>query len=200
MSARRRTSGSPKRRRGGQVPFGIIGFAVLIGVAAGLVITDRANLPGVAGVSAAPASTPASAPIAELTGHARVIDGDTFDLAGERIRLWGVDAPERDQVCEGAAGDPYMCGQDATRALAERTAGAPVACAPQDFDRYGRTIARCQAGGEDLGASMVRAGHALDYTRYSRGAYLGDELKARRAKVGVWQGRFTRPENWRRGG
>lgn len=186
----------PPRRRGRRVPLGVLGFAVLVGVAAGLVITDKANLSAAPGLTSAQGSSAG----AELTGHVRVIDGDTFDLGGERIRLWGVDAPERDQVCEGASGHPYMCGQAASQALAARAAAGAVACRPQDVDRYGRTVARCEVNGEDLGASMVRAGQALDYTRYSRGAYLADELRAKRDKAGVWQGSFTRPEDWRRGG
>jgi hypothetical protein len=47
-----------------------------------------------------------------LAGTARVIDGDTLSIADTRIRLWGIDAPERDQTCQGKNGDVYECGRD----------------------------------------------------------------------------------------
>jgi hypothetical protein len=49
-------------------------------------------------------------------GPAQVIDGDTLDLAGERTRLWGIDAVEGDQVCQ-RKGQPWQCGDIAARAL-----------------------------------------------------------------------------------
>ncbi len=182
-SSLKREARRPSRRRTG-VPLGLLGFAALIGVAVGVVITEP----------------PRAASAAGPAGYARVIDGDTLDVAGERVRVWGVDAPERDQTCEDGRGATYRCGEHAKQALIDLVAGRALACAPRDVDRYGRTVAKCSAGGEDLGGRMVRMGHALDYTRYSKGAYLIDELRARRAKAGVWQGRFMRPEDWRRAG
>lgn len=172
-------------RRRSDLPLGILAFAVFIGAGIGFVITED--------------RTP-SAALAGPAGQARIIDGDTLEVAGERVRLWGVDAPERDQSCEDAAGRPYACGQRAKVALSDLVAGRTVNCDQRDIDRYGRTVAQCSAGGEDLGGRLVREGHALDYTRYSRGAYLSDELRARRDKAGVWQGAFTPPEDWRRSG
>jgi endonuclease YncB( thermonuclease family) len=172
------------RRRSGP-PLGILAFAVFVGAAVGFVITED-RMP--------------SAALAGPAGQARIIDGDTLDVAGERVRLWGVDAPERDQSCEDADGGPYACGRQAAVALSDLVAGRTVTCDQRDIDRYGRTVAQCAAGGEDLGRRLVRDGHALDYTRYSRGAHLSEEIRARRDKAGVWQGVFTRPEDWRRGG
>ncbi|WP_082532011.1 MULTISPECIES: thermonuclease family protein [unclassified Phenylobacterium] len=175
---------SSRRRRSG-LPLGLLGFAVLVGAAIGFVIADAGAPPS---ANAGPA------------GAARVIDGDTLYVGGERVRLWGVDAPERDQSCEDAAGDLYGCGEKATWALSSLVSGRTLTCQERDVDQYGRTVAQCSADGEDLGARLVREGHALDYTRYSRGAYLPDELRARRDKAGVWQGSFSRPEDWRRSG
>jgi len=161
-------------------------FGLLIGVAGGVVV-----------IAQHPPSAGAAEKAGGLVGYVRVIDGDTVDLAGTRVRLWGVDAPERDQTCEDATGAEYRCGDHSTRELAALTASELVTCEPRDIDRYGRTVARCSVGGDDVGQQMVRDGHALDYTRYSRGAYLADELRARRERTGVWQGKFTRPEDWR---
>ena len=65
-------------------------------------------------------------------------------------------------------------------------------------DRYNRTLAQCRVGQDDIGGWMVQRGHALAYRRYSRG-YVADEEAARLAKLGVWQGSFTKPWDWRRG-
>lgn len=87
----------------------------------------------------------------------RVIDGDTLDLAGERIRLFGIDAPERGQSC-----GPAACGKAATGALADILSAGPVRCTPVNTDRYGRTVARCRAGRHDVNREMVRRGIVQD--------------------------------------
>lgn len=129
-----------------------------------------------------------------------VVDGDTLTLGGERVRLWGIDAPESGQPCE-RDGKLYDCGASAQAALLEMLAGRDLWCEARDRDRYGRTVAACRIGapdGPDLGAGLVRAGWAIDYRRYSKGRYARDEASARRAGLGLWEGRFTLPETCRR--
>ena len=77
---------------------------------------------------------------ATLTGPARIIDGDTLEVRGTRVRLHGIDAPERTQRCR-SAGRVWSCGREATRALAHRIGLRPVACSRLDQDRYGRVVA-----------------------------------------------------------
>ena len=67
--------------------------------------------------------------LADTTGPARVIDGDTIVIAGERIRLHGIDAPERDQLCHDGDGTPYKCGIKATAALRQLIAGQALSFA-----------------------------------------------------------------------
>ena len=134
---------------------------------------------------------------ADLIGQASVIDGDTIEIHGQRIRLFGIDAPEHDQLCE-AAGAQYRCGQQAALALADQIGSQTVDCAPRDVDQYGRIVAVCSAGGEDLNAWMVRHGWALAYRHYSM-AYVSDEDAARVAAVGIWRGTFDAPWDWRHG-
>jgi endonuclease YncB( thermonuclease family) len=83
--------------------------------------------------------TPAAS-AADLIGPARIIDGDTIEIHGQRIRLFGIDAPEHDQLCE-ANGSQYRCGDQATLALTSQIGGGQtVDCVPHDVDQYGRVV------------------------------------------------------------
>jgi endonuclease YncB( thermonuclease family) len=132
----------------------------------------------------------------ELHGRATVVDGDTLVVAGERIRLDALDAPEAAQTCE-RDGFAWACGRDVTQALRRRLAGQDVACIGQSRDRYGRLLARCRLDEQDIGAWLVREGLAVAYTRYSW-RYLPQQLEARWHGRGLWAGRFDMPEEWRR--
>jgi len=115
---------------------------------------------------AAPAS--AQSNIEEGTGTTHgfaVSDGDTVKFGRQRIRMFGIDAPEKGQTCDGGKWHP---GPLATKALVDFIAGRPVACHQVDYDgKNGRPVAPCYAGGDDLQALMVSAGWAWAYTHYS---------------------------------
>lgn len=130
-----------------------------------------------------------------VTGRASVVDGDTIDLHGERIRLDGIDAPESWQRCEDSSGKPYRCGKAAAEALDRFLAASrPTTCVITDTDRYGRFVARCQrADGKSVNAWLVRNGWALDWAKYSGGDFAADEKAAKTEKRGIWQGRFQTP-------
>lgn len=96
-----------------------------------------------------------------ISGRARVIDGDTLEISSQRIRLWGINAPERS--------DPL--GPAATAFLRKTVQDAIVTCHPRDRDRYNRIVARCFVLERDLARDLVTAGHAVDYPRYSKGYY-----------------------------
>ena len=133
-----------------------------------------------------------------VSGPARVIDGDTVEVLGLRIRMHGIDAPESAQRCLDASGRSYGCGRVATTALASMTGRSTVECRVLDMDRYGRLIGVCYRGDVNLNAWMVRDGHAMAYRRYS-GDYVAHEDAARTDRIGIWQGRFVAPWDWRRG-
>lgn len=125
-----------------------------------------------------------------------VVDGDGLRVGGAVIRLWGIDAPELDQTCE-AEGRETPCGEDARFLLGALVQAGELRCETKDTDRYGRTVARCFAGGHDLGGEMVRQGYALDFRRYSGGFYAEQEKEAKAAQRGLWAGDFTPPWEWR---
>lgn len=136
--------------------------------------------------------------LADLKGQASVIDGDTLEIRGQRIRLFGIDAPESGQTCE-RAGKAWRCGQRAAFALADKIGRRHIDCKKRDRDRYRRIVAICYLNGEDLNGWMVRQGWAVDYRQYSAGQYAGVEAEARQAKVGIWAGKFIKPWEWRQG-
>ena len=111
----------------------------------------------------------------------RITDGDTIVLRGStRVRLHGIDTPERDQ--------PY--GSEATAAL-ESMVETSVYIVEVDTDRYGRMVATLyhSTEGYDINASMVCAGHAWWYERYAPNSELleGCQEEAQNAPKGLWQ-------------
>lgn len=127
-------------------------------------------------------------------GIATIHDGDTLTVDGQRVRLRGIDAPEYGQSCE-AAGSAYPCGRQARTFLAGLTKGKSVACRGWERDIYDRLLGVCTVGAPplDINREMVRRGWAVAY-----GDYRADEELARNARLGLWQGDFERPRDWRR--
>lgn len=149
-----------------------------------------------AGLLSAMTATPAqgSDPI---EGQASVIDGDTIEIHGQRIRLAGIDAPESDQLCRDADSNHYRCGQKAANDLAAFIDRRPVTCIEVDRDRYQRSVAVCTVGGVDMADWLVRGGLALDWPRYSKGDYAAAQAEAERGGKGMWAGSFVMPWNFR---
>jgi endonuclease YncB( thermonuclease family) len=132
-----------------------------------------------------------------ISGRASVIDGDTIEIRGERIRLFGIDAPESGQSCT-VQGKAFPVGQRAAFALADKIASRVVDCRPKDRDRFNRPVAVCSVTGEDINAWMAANGWALAYRYYSRD-YVSQEEQASKSKLGIWQcSDFVPPWDWRR--
>lgn len=128
-----------------------------------------------------------------LTGQASVIDGDTLGIHGTRVRLWGIDAPETDQLCRGEDSLHYRCGAMAANKLDAFITRRPVNCLPISLDRYGRTVATCRVGGVDIGEWLVSNGLALDWPEYSKGKYNSVQRQAEQSDRGIWQGSYVEP-------
>lgn len=139
---------------------------------------------------------PAPEPSYNLAGPARAIDGGTVQVAGQAVRLLGIEAPPADLVCKDG-GWEYKCGEEARAALEKIIANRPVDCArggPKE------TVARCfSEQGADLAAVLVEAGWAIaDIKKTSR--YLPQQAKAQDENRGLWRNDFARPEQWRLAG
>ncbi len=134
----------------------------------------------------------------EIKGTPRVISGDTLVLAGKRLRLYGVDAPEAGQNCRLANGRAYDCGLVSTTALMDLTAGVSITCRPRREKANGDTYATCFADGYDLSHGMAHTGWALAYPETGT-IYARVQERARKARRGLWRGAFVTPWQWRDG-
>ena len=140
---------------------------------------------------------PVSAQAADITGTAKIREGDIVLIGTSRIRLGGIDAPAVDQLCLNSQGERWTCGIAARDELAKHTENKTWTCHPgQATDRRGRVVARCEVDGQDIQKWLVRSGWALSYVRFSHD-YDEDEKAAREAKAGMWQGAFIAPWDWR---
>jgi endonuclease YncB( thermonuclease family) len=112
----------------------------------------------------------------------QVVDGDTLKFGHQRVRLYGIDAPELRQTCDGGT---WAAGRLARDALVELIGGQPVTClvvVPRD--RYGRPASTCSTGKMDLAYAMAERGWAWAFTRYSE-KYVNEEKRAAAQHLGL---------------
>ena len=132
----------------------------------------------------------------DITGVAKVREGDHIQIGNSRIRLGGIDAPSTDQLCLNNNGERWTCGVAARDELIKHAEAKTWTCHTRTTDRRGRIVARCEVDGEDIQKWLVTNGWALSYARFSHD-YDADEKAAREAKAGMWQGAFIAPWDWR---
>lgn len=138
-----------------------------------------------------------------LHGHVTVTDADTVRFAtGERIRLYGIDAPETHQQCE-ANNVCYECGKSATQFVQSLIGDHDVRCELTGDRTYGRSVATCFIGEKDIALAILYQGWAVTYRRYLRGnflekTYLAAESAAKSKQLGLFRGDFVEPRKWRR--
>ena len=133
----------------------------------------------------------------EIYGLPIITDGDTIKILNNKIRLHGIDAPEKKQKCTKNK-KKYNCGVVATKALTKKIGKNTIKCLTQKKkDRYNRFLGICFIDKEDLNKWMVRNGYAIAYRRYSKN-YILDEEYAKSKKLGLWSGTFLMPEKWRK--
>ena len=131
----------------------------------------------------------------EITGPPRVVAGDLLEVAGTRLRLAGIDAPEPGQSCR-LNQRSYDCGRISATALMDLTAGVEVRCAPLEAGGDAPAAAVCYADDYDLSEGMVYTGWALA-DPHSGARYKRLEAGAKAARRGLWRGSFEPPWEWR---
>jgi endonuclease YncB( thermonuclease family) len=149
-------------------------------------------------IDVATTDRPNPTPARQFVGAARVLDGDTIEIDGERIRLHGIDTAEDGQRSGLANGGTWDCAEAASVRLRALTAGRMVACDVVDRERYERAVGACRVGDTVVQEVLTREGLAWAYRQYSR-AYVPAEEAARAERRGIWQGPATPPWEWRRG-
>ena len=132
----------------------------------------------------------------EFSGTVRFSDADTLHVGKVKVRLYGIDAHELGQGCNRPDGTPWPCGKWAADEAQRRYDGVTANCTTLDHDPYGRTVARCLTGGQDIAAALVRDGVALAYRKYSLD-YVDAEKQAAFAERGIWSGTMETPEAFR---
>ena len=143
--------------------------------------------------------------INKISGFAKVVDGDTIKINSKKIRLYGIDAPEKKQKCKKtyltisfmSFTKDYMCGEVSTQKLIKKINKQKLNCNILDVDRYKRLIGECFKRNINLNSWMVSNGYALAYRKYSK-KYVSDEINAKNNKLGIWQGKFEMPWDYRR--
>lgn len=137
-------------------------------------------------------------PDGAISGVAQAIDADILTIGTQRIILWGIDAPERNQTCT-LGGRNWGCWQAAMRKLQTLADDRSIKCVSQaDPDPLGRIFAICTSGDVDIGEAMVKSGLARAFPRQSK-IYTAVEKEAKLAKVGLWQksAKSVAPWVWR---
>ena len=143
--------------------------------------------------------------INKISGFAKVVDGDTIKINSKKIRLYGIDAPEKKQKCKKtyltisfmSFTKDYMCGELSTQKLIKKINKQKLNCNIIDVDRYKRLIGECFKRNINLNSWMVSNGYAVAYRKYSK-KYVSDEINAKNNKLGIWQGKFEMPWDYRR--
>ncbi len=193
------TIAAPLRRlppRVGHIVTG--GGAVAVAIAAVVwMLPGKVSLPSLPEMSLT-SFVPFAASDPPITGRASPLGGDTLRIDRVTIRLDGIEAPDRDQMCARSDNRVWRCGEAAQTALSRLIAGRNLRCEPSGKDASGTVRAACFSGSSDVAGALVKGGHVFaDGGMMAR--YRGEQSAARDAKAGLWsgQGEPERPASWR---
>jgi endonuclease YncB( thermonuclease family) len=139
-----------------------------------------------------------------IVGRASVIDGDTLDIRGERVRILDIDAPESGQFCfkktENLDVGAWPCGQKAALALSDWIGQQTVTCEStkkEANELYKHWLARCTVAGQDVAEWLAANGWAVPYRDCKCDTTRNVAHGARAAQLGIWTSAFTLPWVWR---
>ena len=140
-----------------------------------------------------------------IYGKAQVVDGDTIKIDKNKIRLYGIDAPEKKQQCQKpwlsisflTLNKNYQCGKISSNKLKVKINNKLIMCKSTNKDRYNRFIAECYKDKININKWMVSNGYAVAYKKYSK-KFVTQENIAKKEKLGLWGGTFEMPWEWRK--
>jgi endonuclease YncB( thermonuclease family) len=129
----------------------------------------------------------------------KIYDGDTFILDNLfKVRMVGIDTPEKKQVCQDKYGKDFMCGEKSKKHLAKLLGKRKVFCEMHGWGAYNRHLFVCKNWkGEDVNKRMVEDGYAVMST-YKPFRYAEEEANAKNLSKGLWSGTFQHPSQWRK--
>jgi len=141
-----------------------------------------------------------------FAGYVKVSDGDTIKISKYKIRLHGIDAPEKKQICQRpylnlvffSLYEDYFCGVFVTNKLKEFIENKIIECRVNDKkDFFGRYLGVCYKNNLNINQWLVENGYAVAFIKYSKD-YVKFEEIAKKNKVGIWSGKFLMPWEWRK--
>ena len=148
-------------------------------------------------LTAAPAQAQSQLdPYETIIGFAQALEGDLISVNGALVRLYGIDAPELDQICTSRRGQAYNCGAAARNVLERAIGSNEIECTLYARLSNGESVGRCFLGRLDLGGAMVIHGWAYR-TPSLTNRYNGHEANAQASSAGIWSGRAQPPWVWR---
>jgi endonuclease YncB( thermonuclease family) len=168
----------------------LVAVAMVAAGAAWFMSGGRTNLAGITG--SITSQLPLVGGAKPLQGRAQAVGGDSLRVGNTTVRLAGLEAPERQQRCGNR-----RCGAGAEAALSRLVNGRSISCKLSGSDSAGRPLATCVRGDADVGAELIRQGHAFAAGGFFS-SYANAEREARNAKAGIWSsGEPERPADYR---
>lgn len=124
----------------------------------------------------------------------KIVDGDSFEIGSERIRLMGLDAPEYTQSCKNDKKEKYPCGKTSLDFLTNLIGNNDIKCESHKKDKYDRHLSTCYVNNKDINAELVKNGYAIVYLESN---YQKEQEFAKKHKLGLWNGKFIHPRLFR---
>lgn len=135
----------------------------------------------------------------EFSDFGVAIDGDSIRFKNYEVRLMGIDAPEYSQICLNAFNQEYPCGRISKIYLANILRNQKITCRYTKKDIYNRYLAECFVDKLNINHEIIKNGMAIIYDfKDSNPIVESLEKQARINKIGVWQGAFEKPKDYRK--
>ncbi len=132
-------------------------------------------------------------------GKVFVLDGDSIKVGKKEVRLFGLDAPEYKQSCFDAQNEEYACGQASRDFLSNLANGKEANCIYAEKDKYDRFLSKCFIGEVSINEEIVKNGMGVIYNFTESDEKMDAlEIAAKKKKLGIWQGTFQLPKEYRK--